>query len=138
MNHAAPVAAGPTNVIFQMKTSEVVDAHRRHDQQFYSEGGLDQEGLSTARIIDFLDPSKKCRRQEKKPAEVFDIVELAEAVPIFLRHPTVRGLKPLGDGFYALQIITGDACVATVVASSEGQLGRPDLSEEKDRIRLRA
>ena len=28
--------------------------------------------------------------------------------------------------------------VATIVASSEGQLGRPDLSEEKDRIRVRA
>jgi Na+/H+-dicarboxylate symporter len=34
--------------------------------------------------------------------------------------------------------ITGDACVATIVASSEGQLGRADLSEERDRIRIRA
>ena len=30
------------------------------------------------------------------------------------------------------------ACVATIVASSEGQLGPPDLSEEADRIRVRA
>ena len=34
--------------------------------------------------------------------------------------------------------VTGDACVATIVASSEGQLGQPDLSEEEDRIRVRA
>jgi len=34
--------------------------------------------------------------------------------------------------------ITGDACGATIVASSEGQLGQPDLSEEGDRIRVRA
>ena len=32
--------------------------------------------------------------------------------------------------------VTGDATVTTVVAKMEGQLGKPDLSEDQDRIRL--
>ena len=34
--------------------------------------------------------------------------------------------------------VTGDAAVATVVAASEGQLHPPDLSEDRDRIRVAA
>ncbi len=56
---------------------------------------MDQEGLSTARVIDFLDPSEKRRRKEKKAAEVVDVVELAKAVPVFLRQPPARRLEPL-------------------------------------------
>ena len=32
--------------------------------------------------------------------------------------------------------VTGDATVAAVVAATEGQLNPPELSEEKDRIKV--
>jgi Na+/H+-dicarboxylate symporter len=50
----------------------------------------------------------------------------------------ILGVERILDMLRTVTNITGDACVATVVASSEGQLGRPDLSEERDRIRVRA
>jgi len=50
----------------------------------------------------------------------------------------ILGVDRILDMLRTVTNITGDACVATIVASSEGQLGRPDLSEESDRIRVRA
>jgi proton glutamate symport protein len=50
----------------------------------------------------------------------------------------ILGVDRILDMTRTITNITGDACVATIVASSEGQLGRPDLSEERDRIRIRA
>jgi proton glutamate symport protein len=49
----------------------------------------------------------------------------------------ILGVDRILDMLRTVTNITGDACVATIVASSEGQLGRPDLSEERDRIRVR-
>jgi Na+/H+-dicarboxylate symporter len=50
----------------------------------------------------------------------------------------ILGVDRILDMARTVTNITGDACVATMVAASEGQLGRPDLSEERDRIRIRA
>jgi proton glutamate symport protein len=50
----------------------------------------------------------------------------------------ILGVDRILDMTRTVTNITGDACVATIVAASEGQLGRPDLSEEGDRIRVRA
>lgn len=50
----------------------------------------------------------------------------------------ILGVDRILDMIRTVTNITGDACVATIVASSEGQLGTPDLSEEGDRIRVRA
>jgi Na+/H+-dicarboxylate symporter len=50
----------------------------------------------------------------------------------------ILGVDRILDMTRTVTNITGDACVATIVASSEGQLGRPDLSEEGDRIRVRS
>jgi proton glutamate symport protein len=49
----------------------------------------------------------------------------------------ILGVDRILDMTRTVTNITGDACVATIVAASEGQLGRPDLSEERDRIRVR-
>jgi Na+/H+-dicarboxylate symporter len=49
----------------------------------------------------------------------------------------ILGVDRILDMTRTITNITGDACVATIVAASEGQLGRPDLSEERDRIRVR-
>ena len=50
----------------------------------------------------------------------------------------ILGVDRILDMIRTVTNVTGDACVATIVAASEGQLGRPDLSEESDRIRVRA
>jgi Na+/H+-dicarboxylate symporter len=50
----------------------------------------------------------------------------------------ILGVDRILDMTRTVTNITGDACVATVVAASEDQLGRPDLSEERDRIRVRS
>jgi len=50
----------------------------------------------------------------------------------------ILGVDRILDMTRTVTNVTGDACVATIVAASEGQLGRPDLSEEGDRIRVRA
>ncbi len=50
----------------------------------------------------------------------------------------ILGVDRILDMLRTVTNITGHACVATIVASSEGQLGQPNLSEEEDRIRVRA
>jgi proton glutamate symport protein len=50
----------------------------------------------------------------------------------------ILGVDRILDMTRTVTNITGDACVATVVAASEDQLGRPDLSEERDRIRVQS
>lgn len=50
----------------------------------------------------------------------------------------ILGVDRILDMLRTVTNITGDACVATIVASSEGQLGVPNLSEDEDRIRIRA
>jgi Na+/H+-dicarboxylate symporter len=47
----------------------------------------------------------------------------------------ILGVDRLLDMLRTVTNITGDATVATVVATAEGQLSEPDLSEESDRIR---
>ena len=51
-----------------------------------------------------------------------------------LHWQIILGVDRIFDMTRTITNITGDACVA----ASEGQLGRPDLSEERDRIRVRA
>jgi proton glutamate symport protein len=50
----------------------------------------------------------------------------------------ILGVDRILDMLRTLTNVTGDATVATVVAASEGQLCTADLSEEADRIRVRA
>ncbi len=47
----------------------------------------------------------------------------------------ILGVDRILDMLRTVTNVTGDATVATVVAATEGQLGRPNLSEEADRIR---
>lgn len=49
----------------------------------------------------------------------------------------ILGVDRLLDMMRTATNVTGDATVATIVASSEGQLGRPVLDEDADRIRVR-
>jgi Na+/H+-dicarboxylate symporter len=49
----------------------------------------------------------------------------------------VLGVDRILDMLRTTTNVTGDCTVATLVAASEGQLGRPDLSEKRDRIRVR-
>ena len=46
----------------------------------------------------------------------------------------ILGVDRLLDMLRTTTNVTGDATVATVVATAEGQLGAPDLSEDEDRI----
>ena len=46
----------------------------------------------------------------------------------------ILGVDRILDMLRTVTNITGDATVATVVATAEGQLGTPDLSEDADRI----
>ena len=48
----------------------------------------------------------------------------------------ILGVDRILDMLRTATNVTGDATVTTVIAKIEGQLGKPDLSEEKDRIRL--
>ncbi len=48
----------------------------------------------------------------------------------------ILGVDRILDMLRTVTNVTGDATVAVVVASSEGQLGEPDLDEESDRIRV--
>lgn len=50
----------------------------------------------------------------------------------------ILGVDRILDMLRTVVNVTGDAAVATVVATSEGQIGPPDLSPESDRIRLTA
>ncbi len=50
----------------------------------------------------------------------------------------ILGVDRILDMLRTVTNVTGDATVATLVAASENALGRPDLSEESDRIRVRA
>jgi len=50
----------------------------------------------------------------------------------------ILGVDRILDMLRTITNITGDATVATVVAASENALGAPDLSEEADKIRMRA
>lgn len=50
----------------------------------------------------------------------------------------ILGVDRILDMLRTATNITGDATVAVIVASSEGQLGIPDLSEAADRIRMTA
>lgn len=50
----------------------------------------------------------------------------------------ILGVDRILDMLRTVTNITGDATVATIVAASENKLRRPDLSEEEDRIRVRA
>ncbi len=50
----------------------------------------------------------------------------------------ILGVDRILDMCRTVVNVTGDCAVAVVVAASEGQLGRPDLDESKDRIRLTA
>ncbi|MEM8599318.1 MAG: dicarboxylate/amino acid:cation symporter [Bacteroidota bacterium] len=50
----------------------------------------------------------------------------------------ILGVDRILDMVRTVVNITGDATVATVVAASEGQLGEPNLSDESDRLRVRA
>lgn len=50
----------------------------------------------------------------------------------------ILGVDRILDMLRTVTNVTGDATVATVVASSEGQLGIPDLDEAEDRLRVRA
>ncbi len=49
----------------------------------------------------------------------------------------VLGLDRILDMIRTAVNVTGDATVSVVIASAEGELGVPDLSEESDRIRTR-
>ena len=49
----------------------------------------------------------------------------------------VLGLDRILDMIRTAANITGDATVSVVIASGEGVLGEPDLSEDADRIRMR-
>ncbi len=48
----------------------------------------------------------------------------------------ILGVDRILDMLRTVTNVTGDATVTTVIAKIEGQLGKPDLSEDKDRIRL--
>ncbi len=48
----------------------------------------------------------------------------------------ILGVDRILDMLRTATNVTGDATVTTVIAKMEGQLGKPDLSEDKDRIRL--
>ena len=50
----------------------------------------------------------------------------------------IFGVDRILDMLRTVTNVTGDATVAAVVAATEGQLNPPDLSEEADRIKLRA
>ena len=50
----------------------------------------------------------------------------------------ILGVDRILDMLRTMTNVTGDATVATVVAASEGQLRKTNLSEEADRIRVRA
>jgi Na+/H+-dicarboxylate symporter len=50
----------------------------------------------------------------------------------------IFGVDRILDMMRTVTNVTGDATVATVVAATEGQLHPPDLSEEADKIRLKA
>lgn len=50
----------------------------------------------------------------------------------------IFGVDRILDMMRTVTNVTGDATVASVVAATEGQLHPPDLSEEADRIRLKA
>ncbi|MCI0485578.1 MAG: dicarboxylate/amino acid:cation symporter [Blastocatellia bacterium] len=50
----------------------------------------------------------------------------------------ILGVDRILDMMRTVTNVTGDATVATIVASSEGQLGVADLSEEEDRLRVTA
>ncbi|MDX1420151.1 MAG: cation:dicarboxylase symporter family transporter, partial [Rubricoccaceae bacterium] len=50
----------------------------------------------------------------------------------------ILGVDRILDMCRTVTNVTGDATVATVVAASEGQLGSPDFSGARDRIRLTA
>ncbi|MDX1439639.1 MAG: dicarboxylate/amino acid:cation symporter [Rubricoccaceae bacterium] len=50
----------------------------------------------------------------------------------------ILGVDRILDMCRTVTNITGDATVATVVASTEGQLGEPNLDESEDHIRLKA
>ena len=49
----------------------------------------------------------------------------------------ILGVDRILDMLRTAANVTGDAAVSIVIAHMEGQLGEPDLSEERDRIRLR-
>ena len=49
----------------------------------------------------------------------------------------ILGVDRILDMLRTAANVTGDAAVSIVIAHAEGQLGEPDLSEERDRIRLR-
>ncbi len=50
----------------------------------------------------------------------------------------ILGVDRILDMMRTVTNVTGDAVVATIVASTEGQLSRPDLSEAEDQIRTAA
>ena len=50
----------------------------------------------------------------------------------------ILGVDRILDMLRTVTNVTGDATVSVLVASSEGQLGEPDLGEETDRIRTRS
>jgi len=50
----------------------------------------------------------------------------------------ILGVDRILDMLRTVTNVTGDATVATIIAATEGQLTPPDLSEEADKIRLRA
>jgi Na+/H+-dicarboxylate symporter len=49
----------------------------------------------------------------------------------------ILGVDRVLDMLRTITNVTGDATVTIVVAHAEGQLGKPDLSENTDRIRIR-
>jgi Na+/H+-dicarboxylate symporter len=71
-------------------------------------------------------------------AGIIMLVIILEAINVPVEGiALILGVDRILDMLRTVCNVTGDATVATVVAQSEGQLSRVDLSEQADRIRKR-
>jgi len=71
-------------------------------------------------------------------AGIIMLVIILEAIGVPIAGiALILGVDRILDMLRTVTNITGDATVATVVAASEGQLGKADLSEKSDRIRVK-
>ena len=72
-------------------------------------------------------------------AGIIMLVIILEAIGVPIAGiALILGIDRILDMLRTATNVTGDCLVATIVAASEGQLGKADLSEKEDRIRVRA
>ncbi len=72
-------------------------------------------------------------------AGIIMLVIILEAIGVPIAGiALILGIDRILDMLRTATNVTGDCLVATIVAASEGQLGKADLIEKEDRIRVRA